>query len=118
MVDAVSSMHSLSVLLSAVEMSNTTRTALELARLLSSEIIRTCVCVPCILAMAAIRAAFILLRVPDCAATIQEQQLFESGVHLKKHRYGSFVFGPPLPAIVVRREKAWRTWSFAVVSVR
>ena len=47
--------------------------------------------------MATIQAS---LRVPDCAATIQEQRLFESGVGLKKYRYGSLVLKPPLPAIV------------------
>ena len=59
-----------------------------------------CVCVPRILAIAATRAAFILLRVPDCAATIQEQRPFESSVHSKKHRYGSFVLRPSPPPIV------------------
>ena len=63
-------MRSLSVLMSTVETSHSTQTSLELAWLLLSEIIRTCVCVLRILAMAAIRAAFISLTVPDCAATI------------------------------------------------
>ena len=81
-------MRSLSVLMSAVETSRSTRTALELAWLLLSEIIRTRVCVLCILAMAAIQVAFISLTVPDCAATIQEQWLFENGVYSKKYRYG------------------------------
>ena len=45
--------------------------------------------------MATIQAS---LRLPDCAASIQEQRLFESSVHSKK--YGSLVLKPPLPAIV------------------
>ena len=54
MLDSVSSTRSLSVLLATVEMSRTTQTALELAWLPLSEIIQTCVHVPCMLPMATV----------------------------------------------------------------
>ena len=60
LLDTVSSMHSLSILLSAMEKSCTTRTALALARRPSSEIIRVHVRVPCILAAATIRGRRLL----------------------------------------------------------
>ena len=53
------------------------------------------------LAMAAIWAAFISLRVLDCAATtIQGQRLFESSVRLKKYCYGRLVLRHSPPPIV------------------
>ena len=50
--------------------------------------------------MAAIRAVFVLLRVPHCAATIQEQRPFENGVYSKKYCYGSLVLRLSPPPIV------------------
>ena len=55
LIDAGSSMHSLSVLLSAVKMSLRTQTGLEIAQWASSGIISTHVCVPPVLAVSTIR---------------------------------------------------------------
>ena len=74
LLDAVCSTHSLSVLLSAAEMSHTTRTALALAWWPSSEIICTCHVHELRLLL---RAAFITLRASNCAATIQGWRLFK-----------------------------------------
>ena len=55
MIDAGSSTRSLSVLLSAVETSLRTRTALEIAQFALAASISMCICVPCTLAVAIIR---------------------------------------------------------------
>ena len=55
LIDASSSTHSLSVLLSPVEMSLRTQTALEIPRWASAGIISTRVCAPHVLAMATIQ---------------------------------------------------------------
>ena len=90
LLDAVSSTRSLSVLLSAVRMTHTTRTVLAIVWWPSSEIICTCVRVPCLLATATIRGRHLFRpRASDCAATIQERSLLEDGVYLKK--YGTFL---------------------------
>ena len=53
------------------------------------------------LAKAAILAAFISLRVPDCAATtVQGQRVFESSVYSKKYRYSRLVLRLSPPPIV------------------
>ena len=65
LLDAVSSTCSLSVLLSAVEMTRTTQIALALVWWLSAEIIRTRV------------PLFFCSRVSDCSATIRRRRLFE-----------------------------------------
>ena len=80
----VSSMHSLSVLLSAVGMTRTTQTVLALAGRSSSEIIRTCVRVPRFLAAATIQGQrFFHSRASDCVATIRGRPLFEGGHYLR-----------------------------------
>ena len=95
LLDTVSSTCSLSVLLSVMEMTCTTRIALALAWSSSSEIIRTGVRVPCILAAATIwgRHLFrselsIMQRLFEGgdylrAVTIWGRQLFESGDYLR-----------------------------------
>ena len=75
--DSVSGLHSLSVLLSAVETSRTTQTALALAWWPSLESIHTCVCAMCTSHSYYSREAFILLRASLCTATIQAQWLFK-----------------------------------------
>ena len=86
LLDAVSSKHSLSVLLSAVETCRAAQLALALARWPLSEIIRIH---ERVLHMSSCgyysRAVFISLRAPDCAATIRGRQLFEGGVYSKKY---------------------------------
>ena len=64
LIDAGGSTHNLSVLLSAVKTGLRMHTALEIAHVF--------VCY--------VRVVFILLRAPDCVATIQEWRLFEGGV--------------------------------------
>ena len=81
LVDVVRSVHSLSVLLSAVEMTHTTQIALALAWWPSSESIRTRVCVPHILAAATIRGRC-LFRSELPIVWL----LFEGSVYLKKYR--------------------------------
>ena len=76
LLDNVSSTRSLSVLLSALRTTRTTQTVLALAWWPSSEIIRTRVRVPCLLAAATIQGRC-LSRASDCVATIQGQRLFE-----------------------------------------
>ena len=69
---AVSSTHSLSVLLSAMETNCTTEIALVLARWLLLKILHICVRVQCILAAATIqRLTFVSFRASNCAATIE-----------------------------------------------
>ena len=86
LLDAVSSTHNLSVLLSAVGMTCTTQTVLALAWWPSSAIIRTWVHVPHLLAMATIQGWYLFRsRASDCAATIRGWQLLEIGVYLKKY---------------------------------
>ena len=82
LLDAVSSTHSLTVLLLDVETSHTTQTALVLAQWLSSEII--CICVHSSRRYYS-RAVFISLRASDCAATIRWQWQFEGTDYLKKY---------------------------------
>ena len=78
LLDAVSSMRSLSVLLSAVGTTHTTQTVLALAWWPSSEIIRTRVCMLCLLAAATIQGrSFFRSRDLDCAATIRGRRLFK-----------------------------------------
>ena len=79
-------------MLSAVETSRTTRTALLLAR---SEIIRKCLRVLRTVAATTVhsRAVFMFLRARDCAATFRGLRVFEGGVYSKK--YG------------VRKEERW-----------
>ena len=75
LLDAFSSMRSLPVLLSAVEMSRTSQTALELVRWLSSEI--TCAYAAYTSRGYYSGAVFIFLRTSACAATIWRRRLFE-----------------------------------------
>ena len=82
LLDAVSSTHSLTVLLLNVETSHTTQTALALAQWSSSEII--CICVYSSRSYYS-RAVFISLRASDCAATIWRQWQFEGSDYLKKY---------------------------------
>ena len=89
LLDAVSSTHSLSVLLSAVRTTCTTQTVLALAWWSSSEIICTCVHMPSVLAAATIWGRHLFYsRASDCAATISDYstvatirgwRLFEGG---------------------------------------
>ena len=86
LLDAVSSTCSLSLLLSAVGTTRTTQTVLALAWWPSSEIIRTRVRMPHLLAAATIRGwRLFRSRASDCAATIWGQWLFEGGVYSKKY---------------------------------
>ena len=62
-------------LLSPVETTCTTQTALVLAWQPCSEIIHACVCVPCLLAVATIRGRCLFCL--DCAIIVQGQCLFE-----------------------------------------
>ena len=79
--DAGGSTCSLSVLLSAVEMSIRTRTALEIAQWVLAEIISTCVRAPRILAVGYhSKVATISLRPSDCVATIRGWWLFNGGI--------------------------------------
>ena len=82
LLDAVSSTRSLSILLLAAGTTRTTWTVLALVWWLLSEIIRTCVRVPCLLAAATIWGQCLFRsRASDCAATIQGRPLFEGGVY-------------------------------------
>ena len=86
LLDAVGSSHSLSVLLSAMETSNTTQTALALARW---PIIRNYSnsygCAEYSSHSYYSKMGFILLRASDCVATIWGWRLFEGGIYLKKY---------------------------------
>ena len=76
--DAVRSMRTLSVLLSAVETTHTTQTVLALAWWLSSEIIRTCRHVLRLLPAAAVWGRRLFhSRASDCVATIRGWRLFK-----------------------------------------
>ena len=74
----ITSKHSLSVLLLAVETSHISQTALALAWWPPSKInLHMCVCTAYSSRGYYSRVAFILLRAPDCVATIWKWQLFE-----------------------------------------
>ena len=91
LLDTVSSTRSLSVLLSAVGTTRTTQTVLALAWWPLSEIIRTCVRVPRLLAAATIQGQHLFhSRASGCAATIWGQPLIKGGAYLKK--YGSCMY--------------------------
>ena len=83
----VNSTHSLSVLLSAVETTRTTQTALALAWWLASVIICTRACAAYSSRGYYMWVAFISLRAPDYVATIRGRQLFKGGVYSKKLWY-------------------------------
>ena len=86
LLDAVSSMHSLSVLLSAVGTTRTAQTVLALAWWLPSEIIRTSVHMPHSLTAATLQGRHLFRsKALDCVATIQGGPLFEGGVYSKKY---------------------------------
>ena len=86
LLDSVSGTRSLSVLLSAVGKTCTTQTVLALAWWLSSKIIRTCVCMLRLLAVATIEGRHLFhSKASDCAATSWGRPLFEGGVYSKKY---------------------------------
>ena len=99
LLDAVRSTRSLSVLLSAVGTTRTAQTVLALVWWPSSEIIRTRVRVPRLLAEATIRGRRLFRsRASDCAATIRGRLLFEGGVYSKKYGNYHTAFGHALSA--------------------
>ena len=75
LLDAVSSMHSLTVLLSAMEKSHTTQTALVLDHIL----LFACVCAAYASRSYYSKVVLISFRASDCVATIRGWWLFESG---------------------------------------
>ena len=107
LLDTVSSMHSLSVLLSAVGTTHTTQTVLPLAWWPSSEIIHTRVCMLCLLAAATIQGrSFFRSRDLDCAATIRGRRLF------KEIQYSNLctLSASSISAILVQKEMLYLIW--------
>ena len=99
LLDAVSSTHSLSVLLSAMETSRTTQTALALAQRPSSEIIHTCACAAYILATATIWGwSLVCSELPIVNGSFALQH-FEHGNVVELHNGIMFDFYPGLPHI-------------------